>query len=62
VSTTTTGPGQAGGQEAAGEHSSEGGAQNKKEKEKHSPIGIAFASASTLLLTAIAGKLLASKP
>jgi plastocyanin len=48
--------------EAAGEHSSGGGAQKKNEKEKNSPIGIAFASVSTLLLVAIAGKLLASKP
>jgi plastocyanin len=55
-STATTAAGQAGGEEAA-----EGGAP-KKEKEKNSPIGIAFASVSTLLLAAIAGKLLASKP
>jgi plastocyanin len=58
--TTTTGAAQGGGEEAAG-HGSEGGAEHK-EKKKNSPIGIAFASVSTLLLAAIAGKLLASKP
>ncbi|MCA1846847.1 MAG: hypothetical protein LC792_27355, partial [Actinobacteria bacterium] len=46
-------------EEAAAGHGSEG-ANNKKEK--NSPIGIVFASVSTLLLVAIAGKLLASKP
>jgi plastocyanin len=56
---TTTAVGQAGGDEAAADHGSEGGAHNKKE---NSPIGIAFALMSTLLLAAIAGKLLASKP
>jgi plastocyanin len=58
--TTTTAAAQAGGEEAAGGHNAEGGSHNKKEK--NSPIGIAFASVSTLLLAAIAGKLLASKP
>jgi plastocyanin len=53
--TTTTAAAQGGGEEAAADH---GG---KKEKTKNSPIGIAFASVSTLLLAAIAGKLLASK-
>jgi plastocyanin len=57
-STTTTAAG--GGEEAAADHASEGG--EKKEKKKNSPIGIAFASVSTLLLAAVAGKLLASKP
>ena len=50
------------GEEAAGDHSAEGGEHKKKKEEKNSPIGIAFASVSTLLLVAIAGKLLASKP
>jgi plastocyanin len=57
--TATTAAGQAGGEQAA-DHNAEGGA-HKKEKKKNSPIGIAFASVSTLLLAAIAGKLLASK-
>jgi plastocyanin len=57
--TTTTAAAQGGGEEAAADHGSEGG--GKKEKTKNSPIGIAFASVSTLLLAAIAGKLLASK-
>jgi plastocyanin len=42
---------------AAADHGGEG----QEKKEKSSPIGIAFASLSTLLLVAIAGKLLASK-
>jgi len=59
-STATTAAG-AGGEEAAAEdHASQGGAHNKKGKSN--PVGIAFAAVSTLLLTAIAGKLLASKP
>ncbi len=59
--TTTTTAAHGGGEEAAADdHSSEGG-QEKKEKKKNSPIGIAFASVSTVLLAAIAGKLLASK-
>jgi plastocyanin len=59
--TTTTAAAHGGGEEAAADdHSSEGG-QEKKEKKKNSPIGIAFASVSTVLLAAIAGKLLASK-
>lgn len=59
--TTTTAAVHGGGEEAAADdHASEGG-QEKKEKKKNSPIGIAFASVSTLLLAAIAGKLLASK-
>ena len=58
--TTTTAAGHGGGEEAAGgDLASEG--QDKKEKKKNSPIGIAFASVSTVLLAAIAGKLLASK-
>ena len=59
--TTTTAAAHGGGEEAAADdHASEGG-QEKKEKKKNSPIGIAFASVSTVLLAAIAGKLLASK-
>ena len=59
--TTTTAAAHGGGEEAAADdHSSEGG-HEKKEKKKNSPIGIAFASVSTVLLAAIAGKLLASK-
>ena len=58
--TTTTTAAAEGGGEAAADHGSEGGSEHK-EKKKNSPIGIAFASMSTLLLTAIAGKLLASK-
>ena len=58
--TTTTAAGH-GGEEAAAadDHSSEGG--QEKQKKKNSPIGIAFASVSTVLLAAIAGKMLASK-
>ena len=62
--TTTTAAGAAGGggeEAAADDHSSEGG-HEKKEKKKNSPIGMAFASVSTLLLAGISGKLLASKP
>jgi hypothetical protein len=59
--TTTTAAAPAGGEEAAADHNADGGSHNKKH-EKNSPIGIAFASVSTLLLAAIAGKLLASKP
>lgn len=59
--TTTTAAGHGGGEEAAADdHASEGG-HEEKEKKKNSPIGIAFASSSTVLLAAIAGKLLASK-
>ncbi|HEV8626111.1 MAG TPA: plastocyanin/azurin family copper-binding protein [Acidimicrobiia bacterium] len=58
--TTTTAAAPAGGEEAAADHNADGGSHNKKH-EKNSPIGIAFASVSTLLLAAIAGKLLASK-
>jgi plastocyanin len=59
--TTTTAAAHGGGEEAAADdHASEGG-HEKKEKKKNSPIGIAFASVSTVLLVAIAGKLLASK-
>ena len=57
--TTTTAAGQSGEESAAADHGGEGG--EAKKKEKNSPIGIAFAALSTLLLTAIAGKLLASK-
>jgi plastocyanin len=52
---------QAGSEEAAADHSGEGTHKEKKEG-KNSPIGIAFALVSTLLLVGIAGKLLASKP
>ena len=58
--TTTTTAAGASGEESAADHGSEGGAEHKDKK--NSPIGIAFASVSTLLLAAIAGKLLASKP
>jgi plastocyanin len=47
-------------EEAGADHGSEEAAEKKNVKS--SPIGIAFASVSTLLLAAIAGKLLASKP
>ena len=58
--TTTTAAAHGGGEEAAADDQvSEG--HDKKEKKKNSPIGIAFASVSTMLLAAIAGKLLASK-
>jgi plastocyanin len=60
--TTTTIAAQGGGEEAAADHGAEGEGHEKKEKKKNSPIGIAFASVSTVLLAAIAGKLLASKP
>ncbi|HEU5448087.1 MAG TPA: hypothetical protein VFW57_03660, partial [Acidimicrobiia bacterium] len=59
--TTTTAAAHDGGEEAAADdHASDGG-HEKKEKKKNSPIGIAFASVSTVLLAAIAGKMLASK-
>ena len=60
--TTTTTAGAHGGAEeaAADDHASEGG-HEEKEKKKNSPIGIAFATVSTVLLSGIAGKLLASK-
>jgi plastocyanin len=59
--TTTTAAANGGGEEAAADdHASEGG-QEEKEKKESSPIGIAFASSSTMLRAAIAGKLLASK-
>lgn len=57
--TTTTTAARGDGEEAAADQGGEG--HEKKEKKKNSPIGIAFASVSTLLLAAIAGKLLASK-
>jgi plastocyanin len=60
TTTATAAAGGGGEQAAADDHASEGAA--KKEKKKNSPIGIAFASVSTVLLAAIAGKLLASKP
>jgi plastocyanin len=60
--TTATTAAAGGGEEAAAaDHSSEGG-HEEKEKKKNSPIGIAFAAVSTLLLGGISGKLLASKP
>lgn len=59
--TTTTAASHGGGEQAAADdHAGEG--PDKKETKKNSPIGIAFASVSTVLLAAIAGKLLASKP
>lgn len=58
TTTTTTAAAHGGGEQAAAGDHSEGG--NEKEK-KNSPIGIAFASVSTVLLAGIAGKLLASK-
>jgi len=57
---TTTAVGHPGEESAATDHASEGGSENPKKK--NSPIGMAFASVSTVLLAAIAGKLLASKP
>jgi plastocyanin len=58
--TTTTAAAHGTGEEAAADdHSSEGG--QEKSKKKNSPIGIAFASVSTVLLAGIAGKMLASK-
>lgn len=57
--TTTTAAGHASEESAASDHASEGGSERKKKK--NSPIGIVFASVSTVLLAAIAGKLLASK-
>jgi plastocyanin len=56
--TPATGAGDA--TEQAGEEHATKNASEKKQK--NSPIGIAFAAVSTLLLAAIAGKLLASKP
>jgi plastocyanin len=55
-STTTT--------TAAGGQSSEGaeGAPKHSKSDKNSPVGIAFAAVSTLLLAAVSAKLLASKP
>ena len=59
--TTTTAAAHGGGEEAAADdHASDGG-HEKEKKKKNSPIGIAFASVSTVLLAAIAGKMLASK-
>jgi plastocyanin len=57
--TTTTA---AAGEAVASDHGSEGGGHEEKPEKENSPIGIAFASVSTVLLAAIAGKLLASKP
>jgi plastocyanin len=60
TTTTTAGSHGGGGEEAAaGDHASEGG--QEKEEKKNSPIGIAFASVSTVLLVAIAAKMLGSK-
>jgi plastocyanin len=59
TTTTTAAHAEGGGEEAAADQGGEG--DEKKEKKKNSPIGIAFASVSTVLLAAIAGKLLASK-
>ena len=56
--TTTTAAAHGAGEEAAADH---GEGDHKTEKKKNSPIGIAFASVSTLLLAGISGKLLASK-
>lgn len=61
TTTTTTSAAPGGGEEAAADDQSSEGGHEKKEKKKNSPIGIAFASVSTVLLAAIAGKLLASK-
>lgn len=61
ATTTTTAAAPAGGEEAAADgHAGEGGHEEKEEK-KNSPIGIAFASISTVLLAGIAAKMLASK-
>jgi plastocyanin len=58
--TTTTAAAAGGGEEAAGGgHGSE--EPKGKANDKSSPIGIAFAAVSTLLLLGISGKLLASK-
>jgi hypothetical protein len=59
VTSTTTAPTAGEGAEAAAgdDHASE----HKDEKQKNSPLGIAFAAISTVLLIAISGKLLASK-
>ena len=59
--TTTTAPtaGPEGSEAAATDHASEGGSEKKHEKS--SPLGIAFAGLSTVLLMGISGKLLASK-
>jgi plastocyanin len=57
--TTTTAAAHGGEESAATDHASEGGSEKKKKK--NSPIGMAFASVSTVLLAGIAGKLLASK-
>ena len=62
TTTTTAAAGEGGGENAASDHASEGGGHETKEKKENSPIGIAFASVSTVLLAGIAGKLLASKP
>lgn len=60
--TDTTAPAGApadGAESAAGDRASEGGSE--KPQEGSSPIGIAFAGVSTVLLVGISGKLLASK-
>lgn len=58
--TTTTAAASGHGEEAAAD--GHGGEESKKEDDdKSSPLGIAFAAVSTLLLAAISGKLLASK-
>jgi plastocyanin len=59
---TTDSTAQAGAEQASAEDHPSEGAHKKKKEEKNSPVGIAFASVSTLLLVGIAGKLLASKP
>ncbi|MGH9010615.1 MAG: plastocyanin/azurin family copper-binding protein [Acidimicrobiia bacterium] len=59
TTTTAAAHAEGGGDQAAAEPGGED--HEKKEKKKNSPIGMAFASVSTLLLAAIAGKLLASK-
>jgi plastocyanin len=60
VTTTTTAAPTGGGEEAAAD--GHGGEESKSEgNDKSSPLGIAFASVSTLLLLGISGKLLASK-
>jgi len=62
TSTTTAAPAAGGGEEVAGgEHGTQEAEAKKHDDEKSSPLGIAFAAVSTLLLVAVCGKLLASK-
>ena len=59
VTTTTAAPSVEGG--AVDEHASGESSSKKEDDDESSPVGIAFAAVSTVLLAAICGKLLGSK-